>query len=217
MTVLGQSNCPWHGIWDPAAPALIIPNFGASDVQVLLCTPPFSVCQTFYTVPVGYEPDAVGYDPVDGQILVANFGSNNVTILSADNLAHLGDCPVGTQPSGIAFDPVLDTGANLIANYGSGNVTTLSFISATPGGARTCFSSSISVGSGPEDVVWDEKAQSDFVPCSGTHDVYVVQLGVVVRHFALSSTAYSRGAAYSDYSDEMYIADSANGELFVHK
>lgn len=109
--------------------------------------------QTFYTVPVGYEPNADGYDPVDGWIRAADFGSNIVTIRSANNLARLGNCAVGMQPSGIAFDPVSDTGANPVANYGSGTVTTLGFISGTPGGARSCSSSASSVGSGPEDVV----------------------------------------------------------------
>jgi YVTN family beta-propeller protein len=74
---------------------------------------------TTTTFAVGTQPRGVCFDGAN--IWVANYGSNTVTKLQANDGKVLGTFAVGTQPANVAFD-----GANIWAtNYGSGNVTKL--------------------------------------------------------------------------------------------
>jgi hypothetical protein len=68
---------------------------------------------------VGKEPRGVCFDGAN--IWVANYGSNTVTKLQANDGTVLGTYAVGTEPANVAFD-----GANIwVTNYGSSNITKL--------------------------------------------------------------------------------------------
>src|SRR5258708_14099856 len=68
---------------------------------------------------VGTQPRGVCFDGAN--VWVANYGSNTVTKLRANDGSVLGTYNVGTQPANVAFD-----GANIwVSNFGSGTVTKL--------------------------------------------------------------------------------------------
>ncbi|MGA8763019.1 MAG: hypothetical protein WB562_09160 [Candidatus Sulfotelmatobacter sp.] len=68
---------------------------------------------------VGTNPRGVCFDGAN--IWVANYGSNTVTKLAANDGTVLGTFNVGTAPANVAFD-----GANVwVTNFGSNNVTKL--------------------------------------------------------------------------------------------
>lgn len=71
------------------------------------------------TFAVGTTPHCVAFDGAN--IWVTNFGSNNVTELSASGGALIGTYAVGANPSQVAFD-----GANIwVTNAGSNSVSKL--------------------------------------------------------------------------------------------
>jgi DNA-binding beta-propeller fold protein YncE len=80
------------------------------------------------TIPVGYYPDAVGYDPVTDEVFVSNGGSGNVTALATVAIpgvtyAPAVAIPVGGIPVGLAFDPT--SGQMEVANLEADSVQSI--------------------------------------------------------------------------------------------
>jgi hypothetical protein len=97
---------------------------------------------TTTTFTVGTQPRGVCFDGAN--IWVANYGSNSVTKLAANDGTVLGTYAVGSLPAGVAFD-----GANIwVTNFGSNNVTKLR---ASDGTVLGTFS----VGATPFGIVFD--------------------------------------------------------------
>src|SRR2546425_10733047 len=71
------------------------------------------------TIPVGDYPFGVAYDSGNGYVYVANYNSNNVSIISGTTV--VATIPVGGGPSGIAYDS--GNGYVYVANALSDNVS----------------------------------------------------------------------------------------------
>src|SRR3989442_11279828 len=69
-------------------------------------------------------PFGVAYDGAKGEVLVANQGSNNVTVISDAKNAVVANVPVGSYPAGVAYDGV--KGEVFVTNAGSDDVTVIS-------------------------------------------------------------------------------------------
>ncbi|MCL4324933.1 MAG: hypothetical protein M1144_05680, partial [Candidatus Thermoplasmatota archaeon] len=54
------------------------------------------------TTATGSSPWGVAYDSGNGYVYVANYGSNNVSVLSGAKV--VASVPVGTSPSGVGYD-----------------------------------------------------------------------------------------------------------------
>jgi YVTN family beta-propeller protein len=96
-------------------------------------------------VDVGEDPVALAYDPSDGEMFVANEGSNNISAISdSSDTVVLNSAPDYLGPDGIAFLPsVQDLD---VANGGSANVSTLDPDLGT-------VLSNTTVGNGPDGIV----------------------------------------------------------------
>ncbi|MGE5674591.1 MAG: hypothetical protein ACM3XM_12110 [Mycobacterium leprae] len=97
-------------------------------------------------IPVGTTPTAIGLDAVRNILYVANFGSNNVSVIDAARDTVTATIPVGRLPSGV--DQV-DVGGNsrvFVSNFGSNNVTVLD-------GKTNQVITTIPVGRSPTSVV----------------------------------------------------------------
>jgi YVTN family beta-propeller protein len=74
-----------------------------------------------FSIPVGSAPSAIAYDPSQGELFVANAGSNNVSVINDTLGTVVGNIPVGTGPSAI-----LSLGGDVyVANELSGNVSVI--------------------------------------------------------------------------------------------
>lgn len=69
-------------------------------------------------------------------IWVANYGSNSVTKLEANDGKVLGTFTVGTEPANVAFDGANIWVTNWVTNFGSNNVTKLRASDGTRGRVR---------------------------------------------------------------------------------
>jgi len=87
------------------------------------------------SVPVGAAPSSATYDPSKDTLLVANGGSNNVTVLQQPGNTVVGNIPIGHGAQGAVYDPV--NGYVYTANYGSNNVSILDPSTNTWKGAVT--------------------------------------------------------------------------------
>jgi DNA-binding beta-propeller fold protein YncE len=96
---------------------------------------------------VGTDPTAVAVDKADGIALVANTGSNNVSLLALQpnplNDAVIGTQPVGNQPTGVAVDDQLPNPVALVVNSADQTVTAIDLTT------RNTAILSVSISAGP--------------------------------------------------------------------
>jgi DNA-binding beta-propeller fold protein YncE len=92
---------------------------------------------------VGSNPTSVAVDKADGIAVVANTGSNNVSLVSLQSNSVIGSISVGNQPTGVAVDDELLDPVALVVNSADQTVTG---IDLTTGNTTTL---SVSIGSGP--------------------------------------------------------------------
>src|SRR2546427_7756009 len=73
------------------------------------------------TVPVGPSPFALAFDPMNGDVYVANEGSHTVSVISGSSNTVVATVTVGSSPQGVAFDPT--NGDVYVANFNSRTVS----------------------------------------------------------------------------------------------
>jgi YVTN family beta-propeller protein len=111
------------------------------------------VC-TIRSVPVGVSPDAVAYDAGKNEVLVANYGSANVSIIASGAATATVTIPVGLEPTALAYDPA--RGEIFVANYGWNNVSVINDTTDT-------VVANVVVGTGPWALAYDSGRGEVFV------------------------------------------------------
>jgi len=121
--VFGAVTTISHGSWypyemgyDPLTKDMYVTNYSGHEV--------FFVDRHSHVIgqaTVGTDPAGVVYDPLNHEMLVANSGSNSVSIFDASTNTVIASVPVGTDPQGLAFDP--RNGEVYVANNGSNNLS----------------------------------------------------------------------------------------------
>jgi DNA-binding beta-propeller fold protein YncE len=133
---------PFGVAYDPGDHEMAVANDDSNTVSFV------NSSAVTFTTTVGSNPTFLSYDPRYDRILVTNYGSDNVTSMSARHpgvlSTHL-SIGVGTEPVGIAFDSA--NAREYVADLGSGNVTIISAVGGEFG--------SVPVGAGPRAVAWD--------------------------------------------------------------
>lgn len=110
------SNLPIEGTFDSAASAVLVTEMGGHAVAEI----PTSTL-TPHLIATGAAPIGVAYDPLDDAVVVANSGSNNVTVLNGTTLHHDTDLATGRQPETVSVDPT--SGELAVANYQSDSLS----------------------------------------------------------------------------------------------
>src|SRR5439155_447347 len=99
-------------------------------------------------ISVGTQPRGTAFDSANGNLYVANIGSNSVCVINGATNTILGSpISVGSNPSGIAFDSA--NGNLYVANQGSNSVSVIN------GATNTILGSPISVGTQPRGIAFD--------------------------------------------------------------
>lgn len=196
--------CPQAPLFDPAAGLVAVPNSCGSTVSFINSTG-----SVVAVVPVGVLPISLGYDPHFSTLLVANAGSNSVTILGADNLTRIGDAGVGKYPIAVAFDPA--TQLDYVTNGEGTNVTVFNGLGQVH--------SSINLGKagalGAHDIGWSQKVLELYV-ADFDHNVSVIQGHSVVRTLQLPSGTNPGGVAYDDFNGHVYVTSLSGNVLYVY-
>ena len=92
---------------------------------------------------VGTSPSAVAIDYATGMAVVANTGSNNVSLITLrPTLAPAGTVAVGKSPTGVAIDDMLTPNIAVVVNSGDQTVSTINLSTST-------VTSTLSVAIGP--------------------------------------------------------------------
>lgn len=114
---LPSGAAPIQAAFSPANDAIYVVDNSLQQVYVI---EKYHVVATINGGHFSY-PTAIGWDPGDSIMLVANFGWSNVTTIFNQSVS--GSIATGSQPDSISYDPYFDT--VLIDCYGSSNITIL--------------------------------------------------------------------------------------------
>ena len=152
------------------------------------------------TLPVGNQPYGVGYDSGNGYVYVANYNSNNVSVINGTTV--VASVAVGTLPVGVAYDS--GNGYVYVANYNSNTVSVIS---------GTIVVTTIPVGSLPIGVAYDDGNGYVYVANSGSNDLSVIN-GATVVATVLVGNAPS-GVAYDSGNGYIYVANNGANTVSV--
>jgi YVTN family beta-propeller protein len=147
-------------------------------------------------VAVGSDPIYEAYDPLTSELLVSNYQSRNISVISVSNDTVVRSLGAGDEPDGIAYDA--GAAEIYVANSGSKNV---SVINASSYATVTA----VKVGSYPDTVTYDPAKGEIFVTDQGSSEVSVIN---DTTHKVVATVAVG-----SNPDDAAY--DPATGEVFV--
>src|SRR5947207_2428158 len=152
------------------------------------------------TLPVGNQPYGVGYDSGNGYVYVANYNSNNVSVINGTTV--VATVAVGTEPFGVGYDS--GNGYVYVANDSSNTVSVIS---------GTIVVTTIPVGSLPIGVAYDDGNGYVYVANSGSNDLSVIN-GATVVATVLVGNAPS-GVAYDSGNGYIYVANNGANTVSV--
>jgi len=146
----------------------------------------------------GLSPAAVAYDPANQYVYVANFGSDNVTVINSATDTIVQSIAVGSYPYGVAYDP--SNQYMYVTNGGSDNVTVIN-------SATDTIVQSVTVGSGPQGVAYDPSNQYMYVTNSGSNSVSVINSATdtVVQNININIGFEPDGVAYDPANQYVYV------------
>ncbi|HUI38812.1 MAG TPA: YncE family protein [Thermoplasmata archaeon] len=176
----------------PAAPrpAASTPVSGAS----LLAT---------VNVTTGGTPTSVTYDGANGYLYTANFGTNDVTIISGSSYSVVGRVDVGDDPFGGVYDP--SDSEVYITN--SGVTYNVSVISGTS------VVASVDVGAHPHAAVYDGANAYVYVVNYGSANVSVISGTSVVGTVDVGLDPLY--ACYDSANGDVYVSNSGSNNVSV--
>lgn len=156
-------------------------------------------------LPVGNWPVDVGCNPHTGYVYVANFYSNDVTVIRDRNVVTT--LPAGLHPARVGIN--VDTGYVYVANDGgpSGALDTVTVISGTQ------VVTTVPVGDWPRDVAINERTGYGYITNAWSNDVTVVEGITVVA--TVPTGAFPLVIARNPVSGRFYIADSIGDRVWV--
>ncbi len=153
------------------------------------------------TLTVGTAPFGAAYDSATGDIYVANFGANTVSVISGATSAVIGSAvPVGDDPIGVAYDS--ENGDLYVTNFDSDTVSVIS------GATNTVIGSPISVDSYPNGIAFDPANGDLYVANEGADSVSVISGATnAVIGSAITVGGYPIGMAYDSGNGDVYVAN----------
>src|SRR5436309_1823259 len=113
------------------------------------------------TLPVGNQPYGVGYDSGNGYVYVANYNSNNVSVINGTTV--VASVVVGNNPFGVGYD--IGNGYVYVANGGSDTVSVIN---------GTTVVATVLVGNAPSGVAYDSGNGYIYVANNGANTVSVI-------------------------------------------
>ncbi len=183
----------------PGQPSISALNLGVTPDPSAIPTGP-----VVGPITVGTSPSAVAMDESHGIAVVANTGSNSISLLtvSPSALTVITSVGVGNQPTGVAVDDLLADPVAVVVNSADQTVTAVDLM---PPYAKTTLSVAIASGSNPPlpfSIGVNPLTHRAIVAYQSTNEATILNLSVaaglpalsIVQQIGGSSTFYGTGA-----------------------
>lgn len=205
---------PLYAAYDPQNNYVYVTDWHLNQVYVLSGT------SLLTTVNRGWfnEPAGITYDPAGAGMLVANYGSDNVTLISPglfDGLDLLGSpWSFSSSPQQIAVDPVLDS---IDVTFPLNN----EFATASPNSPYVPTTTPIAyanwsdgAGSAPGQIAYDPAISSMFVANYGTSSLTTFLSMDSYFGPGVNVGADPQGLCYSAVHQYMYVMNSGSNSVW---
>lgn len=155
-------------------------------------------------MPVDVYPEAMTYDPANGDLYVCGFGgADNLTVISTTRNRAIASIPIGDYCVSIAYDPV--NGDLYTANYNSINVSVID------GATNRVIATLSGLPGRPSGIVADSRNGEVFI---GTANANVTVVNgttntIVANIVEGADPWWNWGIAYDNLTDEIYLAGSS--------
>ncbi|QSO51241.1 InlB B-repeat-containing protein [Alicyclobacillus curvatus] len=159
------------------------------------------------TVTVGNAPEGLGVDAANGDVYVANQGSNTVSVIDGSTNTVTSTITVGSHPFDVAYDAA--NGDMYVANELSGTVSVID-------GSTNTVTSTITVGGYPVGVAYDAVNGDVYVTngsISGTVSVIDGSTNTVTNTIPVGNAPF--GVAYNAANGDVYVANSGSNTVSV--
>ncbi len=156
---LPKGSSPTQAAFDPVNNRVYVTDYALNQVYEISGTKLVS------TITGLSQPSGIIFNPIFGDMVVANYGANDVAFLNTAVAGVSFTQMVGVEPWAIAYDP--SPGILLVTNFGSNNV---SVVPANGAGPIT----SIPVGDHPQGIAYDIADAAAYVANYGSNNVSVI-------------------------------------------
>ncbi len=198
-------NDPVAEVADPTAGAvLVLLNGNATDPSPAALEVNTTHDAVVGTIPIGSGAVGGVWAPASAIVVLANGGSQNLTILSAGSLVEIGSVPIGALPFGSAYDPA--NGMYYVVDRAANAVDVIS-------GATGHVAGSIPLGAQPFGIALDPELGLGIVSLSAANAVAIVSLGSerVVATVAVGLDPL--GLAVDPQTHDAYVADATSNAV----
>ncbi|MCI4351367.1 MAG: PKD domain-containing protein [Thermoplasmata archaeon] len=159
-------------------------------------------------VNVGSNPVGVAYDSGRGEVFVANYNSNNVSVFTDTNGTVVASIGVGSNPVALAYDAA--RGEVFVTNTNSNNVSVIADVNNT-------VVASIPVGTAPFGIAYDAGLGELFVANVNSYNVSVISdtNNTVVASVPTGSATDPRFVAYDSGRNEVFVSQETTNNVTV--
>ncbi len=196
---------PYFAAFSSDHTKLLVTCFAESEIQIvdLKMNRPGS---RFYA---GYEPVGIAASPSGDKILVTNLSPGLVKVIGTDNYEVLDDIKVGGRPSNIVIS---SNGIHAyVSNFGTGRVGKVDFINVSTHQVEA----EIEVGVRPSSLLISPFEDQLFVVCSGSNDVYQIDIARRTVIDIVPVGLGPDGIAISNDGMHLYVANSSTDDISV--
>src|SRR5437773_1374804 len=182
----------------------------ANTVTLYLALLPLSTAINTVTLPSSdTNPVAGGFGGSQGNVYIANSGSNNVTLIPSNNVVAAGDVSVGTQPVAVAGNA--NNSKIYVVNRGSNNVTVISTVD------NSVVGSPIAAGSQPVWAVMSADGALVFVVNQGGNLVTVIDTATDTAFPALTGFSSPNYPVYDNRLKRVYVSNTGANAISIIK
>ncbi|NTU72287.1 MAG: leucine-rich repeat protein [Coriobacteriia bacterium] len=181
----------------------------ALALVLVACLPGVASAGSVTSVAVGTQPLKIALNPITNMVYASNYGSGDVSAIDGATGEVVGSYPVGTNPYSLAVDSVRNK--LFVANLGDFYYgTTVSAIDLTTG-----ITTTITVGTGPMDVVVDELAGRAYVASFRGHNVTVIDAETSLVTTTVAVGRFPNAIALNASTGKVYTTDQDSNTVTV--
>jgi YVTN family beta-propeller protein len=185
----------------------VVPTFAPGTANVTASVGPETVA-----IGVGGLPEGIAYVPTLGEAFVANWNTNNVSVVSITNDTVLASIGVGSGPTGVAYDPV--NGQIFVTNSQSANVSVIATRNLS-----VVATIALATGISPDGIAYDSGTRQMFVAEPNIGNVTVISgatHAIIANITGGSVTICSPNqVAYDPGTSQVFVSDDCSHEVTV--
>ena len=189
---------------------LPVANFARAETADQPCTSGLACLSGFVaSVQIGANPQGLTFDSANGDVYVANEGSNTVSVIAESSNKLIANVSVGNGPQGVVFDP--SNGEIYVTDSGSSS----GMLSVIDGSTNQVIATILLGTANPYGVAYDSTNGNLYVTQADSSIVSVVSGSTNSLITTVSVGGNPQGIIFDSSNRDIYVADYSSGTVSV--